>query len=396
MKDFNDIGISRRLDWPRIQHLFRLGLFGAFLTLIGDLILGWGVEDETLTGILRMLFGLYGHLRRRHSRLGAAGSVSGLRWRGCATSAFTGCSQKMRPDMLTAIGPEFFGYVIFGGCGFHVPVCAAGVSDEATGFPTELLEKYAAYFVTPSTALFWIFFLVLVITQIQVFAKGLTPYPKGCWVFSLPVGMAAAMLPKRLWQSAMGQRADLRMDQHRQPVDVRRAAGGNEKGENHRGRKRTCCIQKNWELFEKEHPCQFVTVDGARFRYILCGREGGKTLVLLNGGMNTLEMWMDYVDDLSQENRVLLFDYPQELRTNQELVVGMHSFFRKLGVREPIFVGASDGGMVSQIYVQKYPGETGGLILISTGGMDENTLKSLKRKYLPCRRHAVVHEALQL
>ena len=43
------------------------------------------------------------------------------------------------------------------------------------------------------------------------------------------------------------------------------------------------------ELFEKEHPCQFVTVDGARFRYILCGREGGKTLVLLNGGMNTLE-----------------------------------------------------------------------------------------------------------
>ena len=136
------------------------------------------------------------------------------------------------------------------------------------------------------------------------------------------------------------------------------------------------------ELFEKEHPCQFVTVDGASFRYILCGREGGKTLVLLNGGMNTLEMWMDYVDDLSQENRVLLFDYPQELRTNQELVVGMHGFFRRLDIREPIFVGASDGGMVSQIYVQKCPGETGGLILISTGGMDENTLKSLKRKYL--------------
>ena len=40
-----------------------------------------------------------------------------------------------------------------------------------------------------------------------------------------------------------------------------------------------------------------------------------------------------------------------------------------------------DGGMVAQIYVQKYPGETGGLILISTGGMDANTLKSLKRKY---------------
>ena len=37
--------------------------------------------------------------------------------------------------------------------------------------------------------------------------------------------------------------------------------------------------------------------------------------------------------------------------------------------------------MVAQIYVQKYPGEAGGLVLISTGGMDENTLKSLKKKY---------------
>ena len=98
-------------------------------------------------------------------------------------------------------------------------------------------------------------------------------------------------------------------------------------------------------------------------------------------GMNTLGMWMDYVGGLSGDCRVLLFDYPQELRTNQELVTGMHAFFGKLGIESPVFVGASDGGMVAQIYVQKYPGETGGLVLISTGGMDENTLKSLKKKY---------------
>ena len=97
--------------------------------------------------------------------------------------------------------------------------------------------------------------------------------------------------------------------------------------------------------------------------------------------MNTLEMWMDYADGLSGDCRVLLFGYPQELRTNQTLVTGMHAFFQTLGIKNPIFVGASDGGMVAQIYVQKYPGETGGLILISTGGMDANTLKSLKRKY---------------
>ena len=133
--------------------------------------------------------------------------------------------------------------------------------------------------------------------------------------------------------------------------------------------------------FAAAHPCETITVDGTVYRYVLSGRADGRTLVLLNGGMNTLEMWMDYVDPLAEDCRVLLFDYPQELRTNQELVVGMHAFFQALGIEAPIFVGASDGGMVAQIYVQKYPGETGGLVLISTGGMDANTLNSLRKKY---------------
>mgnify|MGYP002517362037 FL=1 len=133
--------------------------------------------------------------------------------------------------------------------------------------------------------------------------------------------------------------------------------------------------------FAAAHPCRTIDVDGAQYRYILTGKPEGRTLVFLNGGMNTLEMWMDYVDALEDTGRVLLFDYPQQLRTNQALVAGMHAFFAALGVREPVFVGASDGGMVAQIYVQKYPGEAGGLILISTGGMDEATLGSLRRKY---------------
>ena len=135
------------------------------------------------------------------------------------------------------------------------------------------------------------------------------------------------------------------------------------------------------KLFNESHTFENMTVGGAEFRYILVGKKGGRTLVFLNGGMNTLEMWMDYVDDLAETSRVLLFDFPQELKTNQELVTGMHAFFLALGIEKPIFVGASDGGMVAQIYVQKFPGETGGLVLIATGGMDADTLKSLKKKY---------------
>ena len=82
--------------------------------------------------------------------------------------------------------------------------------------------------------------------------------------------------------------------------------------------------------FEKAHPCGYMTAGGARFRYVISGGENEKTVVLLNGGMNTLEMWMDYVDALADTGRVLLFDDPQQLRTNQALVAGMHAFFAVL------------------------------------------------------------------
>ena len=84
------------------------------------------------------------------------------------------------------------------------------------------------------------------------------------------------------------------------------------------------------KAFAAAHPCEHITVDGVQYRYLLRGKESARTLVFLNGGMNTLEMWMDYVDGLADTGRVLLFDYPQQLRTNQTLVAGMHAFFAAL------------------------------------------------------------------
>ena len=52
------------------------------------------------------------------------------------------------------------------------------------------------------------------------------------------------------------------------------------------------------KVFTAAHPCSDMTVDGARYRYILDGKDSGRTLVFLNGGMNTLEMWMaDMIED---------------------------------------------------------------------------------------------------
>lgn len=135
------------------------------------------------------------------------------------------------------------------------------------------------------------------------------------------------------------------------------------------------------DAFAEAYPYKQMTVENVEFRYVFAGSQNGPTLVFLNGGMNVSEMWMRYVYGLSGDYRVLLFDYPQELKTNQELVSGMKPFFERLGIRKPVLIGASDGGMVAQIYMQKYPDDVSGLVLISTGGMDAQTIKSLKRKY---------------
>ncbi len=192
MNDFNDIGISRQLDWPRNTHLFRVGLFGAILTLVGDMLLGWGVEDETLTGISRML-SAYTDLSDGGIFAAAMLGLFGITIEGLCYFGIYRLMAEHAPAYAHRYRTGIFGYVIFGGCGFHVPVCAM-VFLTKYGLAEALVLKYAAYFVLPAFALFWVFFAVLEVTQIQVFAKGLAPYPKWCWVFSLPVGMAAAML----------------------------------------------------------------------------------------------------------------------------------------------------------------------------------------------------------
>lgn len=192
MSDFNDIGISRQLDIPRIKKLLAIGLFASALHFAGDMILGWGVEDETLTGLARMLSAYTGTSDGgifASALLGLFGmTLEGLCYFGIYR-LIAARSAKYAHSYRAGI----FGYVIFGACGFHVPVCAMTFLAKH-GLDQGLLLRYAAYFLLPAFLLFWVFFLVLSVTQIKAFAKGLTPYPKWCWVFSMPVGMVAAML----------------------------------------------------------------------------------------------------------------------------------------------------------------------------------------------------------
>ena len=53
MTTYNDIGIDSKLDWKRISKLLEIGLIAGMIVLISDMLLGWGVADESLSGIER-------------------------------------------------------------------------------------------------------------------------------------------------------------------------------------------------------------------------------------------------------------------------------------------------------------------------------------------------------
>lgn len=193
MNDFNDIGISRNLDIPRIKKLLTIGLFASVLHFVGDMILGWGVEDETLTGILCMISAYTGTSDGGIFTAALLG-LFGMSLEGLSFFGIYRMIAPYSPKYAHSYRAGIFGYLIFGACGYHVPTCAL-VFLTKHGFADEYVLRYAAYFILPAFILFWIFFIVLEVTQIKAFAKGQTPYPKWCWIFSLPIGMLIAVIP---------------------------------------------------------------------------------------------------------------------------------------------------------------------------------------------------------
>ncbi len=192
MENFNDIGISSKLDFPRIKKLLYIGIIASLLHLVGDFILGWGVEDETQEGILR-LFSAYISTSNGGIFAAAILGLFGMVLEGLSMFGIYRLMAEKSPKCAHGYRSGILGYLMFGACGYHVPFCAVTFLLKH-GFAGELVLKYALYFIVPAFILFWIFFLALSISQISAFAKGYTPYPKFAWIFCLPIGMLIAVL----------------------------------------------------------------------------------------------------------------------------------------------------------------------------------------------------------
>ncbi len=192
MSDFNDIGISRQLDRPRIRKLLSIGLFASLLHLAGDILLGSGVQDETREGLARMLSAYAG---ASDGRIFAA-ALLGLFGTALELLALFGVYRLMAgasPAHAHRYRSGILGCMLFYSCGFHVPMCAMAFLTKH-GLTDELLFQFARYFFVVPMALFFGFFLVLCIAQLGAFSRGFTPYPRWCRVFSPLFAVVPALL----------------------------------------------------------------------------------------------------------------------------------------------------------------------------------------------------------
>lgn len=191
MKDLDEK--YKNPDWDRIAHLFKIGIFASLLALIGgDMILGWGTADMSLSG-LEQYFSRY--LDVSDMRIFWSGLL-GMIGITLETMCFFGLYRIIASESETyahAYRAGLIGMLAFGAfC--HVMCCATIYYHNAIYVmdPSIAIERtmsFAKYFLIPVTVVFFMFFLVMNIVQIMAFAKGKTPYPKWCFIFTMLTGL---------------------------------------------------------------------------------------------------------------------------------------------------------------------------------------------------------------
>ena len=200
-ENFNTIGIDSNLDWERIAKLLRIGLFAGIMVLIGDMLLGM---EKALSPYITLSDGRIFW----SSFLGMIGiPLEGL----CYFGIYRLMAGKS-PKHAHAYRSGILGFLIFGAFGVHVP-CLSSVFFLKYMYEAnpenahDLAIKYGSYFLLPGIILFFIFWVILCAVQISAFVKGMTPYPKWCWIFSIPVGMILvlpfAWFDNQAWANAL-------------------------------------------------------------------------------------------------------------------------------------------------------------------------------------------------
>ena len=184
------------IDWNKTALFLKIGILGAVVILAGDLLMGWGLKDMSKPGIEGQLSQ---YLTISDGRMFWA-AVLGFSGVPLAVLGHFGIYHLLKPysrhyARLYAVG--ILTFLAFGGAGVHVSSVeaaffyqrmTAAAPDAALGATV----KFAAYFLLPLYVILLTGWFIMVYAHIRAVAGGLSPYPRRCWVFSMPIGSLLA------------------------------------------------------------------------------------------------------------------------------------------------------------------------------------------------------------
>ena len=187
------------LDKERIAHLFKLGIITSLVALSADMILGWGIADESLTG-LNQYFSRYLTVSDTRIVLSAVIGMIGITVETLCYFGVYRLIASRSAKLAHAYRAGLIGMIAFGPF-THVMCCASIYHLNALNKfdPSKAADgavKFILCFLLPVTAVFFPFFLTVAIVQFKAFLKNETPYPKFCCIFSILSGLPVVILIK--------------------------------------------------------------------------------------------------------------------------------------------------------------------------------------------------------
>ena len=137
---------------------------------------------------------------------------------------------------------------------------------------------------------------------------------------------------------------------------------------------------------------------GAPLRYLDLGK-GPKTIVLLHGYLENLEIWNGFSTGLAKEFRVICPDTPghgesgilDKVHHPDLLAEAIHTMLEHAGVNECVMAGHSMGGYTLFSFLEKYPFLLKGICLLHSTPFADNEEKRKNRD----REIALVREGKQ-
>lgn len=121
-------------------------------------------------------------------------------------------------------------------------------------------------------------------------------------------------------------------------------------------------------------------VDGHQVHYRDEGRNNTKTLVLLHGFLQNLDVWSSYVLTYLRDLRVVTIDLPGHGLTDTFAEVHSMEFMARIvksvldeaGVKQCVMVGHSMGGYAALAFAEQYPHSLRGLGLLNSHALSDS------------------------